>query len=108
MAWSPAEERRRHAQPSQMTVLTDADAVAVQPHRHTPVGIAGMDKVLGHVEVFADDARKHIVGFLVGRIGSPVRQGQHLTFGDRIDQQRRIMSLHDQPVTASVKRNMGL
>lgn len=89
---------RGHSHPSHATVLADADAVAVQPHSHTPVGIAGMDEVLGHVEVFAHDAREHVVGFLVGRIGSPVRECQHLTFAYRIDQQRRIMPLHNQPI----------
>lgn len=90
------------------SVLTDADAVAVQSHCHTAVGIAGMDKVLGHIKVFSHDAREHIVGFLVGRIRSPIRQCQHLTLGNRIGQQRRIMSLYNQPVAPSVKRNMGL
>ena len=98
VAWRPAEERRGHSHPSHATVLADADAVAVQPHSHTPVGIAGMDEVLGHIEVFAHDAREHVVGFLVGRIGSPVRECQHLTFAYRIDQQRRIMPLHNQPI----------
>ena len=98
VAWRPAEERRGHSHPSHATVLADADAVAMQPHSHTPVGIAGMDEVLGHIEVFAHDAREHVVGFLVGRIGSPVRECQHLTFAYRIDQQRRIMPLHNQPI----------
>ena len=108
LARRPAEERRGHTQPSRASVLADADAVSVQSHCHTAVGIAGMDKVLGHIKVFSHDAREHIVGFFVGRIRSPIRQCQHLTLGNRIGQQRRIMSLYNQPVAPSVKRNMGL
>ena len=67
-----------------------------------------MDEVLGHIEVLAHDARQHVVGLLVGSVRSPVRECQHLTFGDRIDQQGRVMSLHDQPIPCIVKCNMGL
>ena len=81
-----------------MPVFADTDTVAVQPHSDTAVGIAGMDEVLGHIKVFPYNAREHVVGFLVGRIGSPVRECQHLTFAYRIDQQRRIMPLHNQPI----------
>ena len=83
-------------------------AMGLQPHSHTTVGIAGMDEVLGHIEVLAHDARQHVVGLLVGSVRSPVRECQHLTFGDRIDQQGRVMSLHDQPIPCIVKCNMGL
>ena len=98
VARCPAKERRGHSHTPHAPVLADDDAVAVQPHSHTTVGIAGMDEVLGHIEVLAHDAREHVVGFLVGRIGSPVRECQHLTFAYRIDQQRRIMPLHNQPI----------
>ena len=46
VARCPAEKRRGHTQTSHVPVFADADAVAVQPHRHTPVGIAGMYEVL--------------------------------------------------------------
>ena len=44
------------------------DAVAMQPHRHTPVGIAGMDEILRHIEVFSYDARKYVVGTLFASV----------------------------------------
>ena len=78
VARCPAKERRGHSHTPHAPVLADADAVAVQPHSHTTVGITGMDEVLGHIEVLAHDARQHVVGLLVGSVRSPVRECQHL------------------------------
>ncbi|VDR36118.1 Uncharacterised protein [Alistipes sp. cv1] len=108
VARRPAQERRRHAQPSQPPVLADADTVAVQPHGNTAVGVTGMDEIFGHVEVLAYDACQHVVGFLVGRVRSPVRQSQHLTFGNAVGQQRRIVPLHEKPVARAVMDDVGL
>ena len=89
-----------------MPVFADTDTVAVQPHSDTAVGIAGMDEVLGHIKVFPYNAREHVVGFLVGRVCSPVRQGQHLTLGKVVGQQRRIVGLHT--VTPQYVLHFGL
>ena len=80
----------------------------MQPHDHAAIGVAGMDEVLGQVEILSYNACEHIVGFLVGRVRAPVGKGQHLTFGDGVGQQRRIMPLHDQPVACAVTDDMGL
>ena len=108
VAWRPAEERGRHTQPSHTPVFADTDTVAVQPHSDTAIGIAGMDEVLGHIKVFPYNAREHVVGFLVGRVCSPVRQGQHLTLGKVVGQQRRIVALHHEPVARAVADHVGL
>ena len=107
VARRPAQKRRGHAQPSQPPVLADADTVAVQPHGHAAVGVAGVDEILGQVEILRQDTRQYVVGFLVGRVRSPVRECEHLSLGDRVAQQRRVVSLHKQPVTLSVERYMG-
>lgn len=67
-----------------------------------------MDEIFGQVEILSYNAREHIVGFLVGRVRTPIGKGQHLTFGNGIVQQRRIMPLHDQPVARAVTDDMGL
>ena len=53
-----------------------------------------MDKVSRHIEVFTDDAGKDIVRLLVGRVGSPIGQCQHLFLGEVIGQQWGVMSLY--------------
>ena len=108
VAWRPAEERRRHTQPSHTSVFADTDAVSVKSHRDTAVGVPGVDEIFGHIKVFADNAGKHIVGFLVGRIRTPVGQCQHLPLRDGIGKQRRVMPLHDQAVACAVRHDMGL
>ena len=52
VARCPAKERRGHSHTPHAPVLADDDAVAVQPHSHTTVGITGMDKVSRYIEVF--------------------------------------------------------
>ena len=108
VARRPAQKRRGHAQPSQPSVLADAYAVAVQPHGYAAVGVAGMDEILGQVEIFRQDTRQHVVGFLVGRERPPVREREHLPLGDRVTQQRRVVPLHEQPVAPAVERHVGL
>ena len=39
---------------------------------------------------------------------SPVRQGQHLTLGKVVGQQRRIVALHHEPVARAVADHVGL
>ena len=108
VAWRPTEERRRHTQPSHTSVFADTDAVSVKSHRDTAVGVPGVDEIFGHIKVIADNAGKHIVGFLVGRIRTPVGQCQHLPLRDGIGKQRRVMPLHDQAVACAVRHDMGL
>ena len=66
----------------------------MQSHSHSSIGISCMDKVSRHIEVFADDAGKDIVRLLVGRVGSPIGQCQHLFLGEVIGQQWGVMSLY--------------
>ena len=108
VAWRPTEERRRHTQPSHTSVFAHTDTVAVQSHSDTAVGVTGMDEVLGHIKVFPYNAREHVVGFLVGRVCPPVRQGQHLTLGKVVGQQRRVVALYHEPVDRAVTDHVGL
>ena len=108
LARCPSEYGRKQPPTACTPVFTHSDTVAVQTHRHTSVSIAGMDKVLGQIEILCKDACEHIVGFLVGSVCSPVRKRQQLFLGNLIGQQRRIVSLYDQLVAATVKCDMGL
>ena len=89
-------------------VFAHADAVAVKSHRHTPVGVAGMDKIFRHVEVCGDNARKCVVCLAVGGVGAPVGKGFQLFLCDGIVQQRGIMPLHEQGETVAACGHMSL
>ena len=52
--------------PWQSAIFTYAYTVAVKPHGHTSVGIAGMNKIAGHIEIVAHKGGKGVIGFLVG------------------------------------------
>ena len=108
VAGRPSQKRGRHTQPPYTAVFADANAVSVKSHGNTPVGVTGVHKILGEIKILAYNTCKDIVGFLVGGVCSPVRKRQQLFLGNRIGQQRRIVSLYDQLVAATVKCDMGL
>ena len=91
----PTQEWGRHTYTAESSILTDAYSVAMKSHSDTTIGISEVNKVFRHVKVIAYNTCKCIIGFLVGRIGSPVCQSQHLLLADVIGEHRRIMPLHD-------------
>ena len=52
--------------PWQSAILSNTNTVAVKSHGHTSVGIAGVYKIAGHIEIVAHKGGKGIIGFLVG------------------------------------------
>ena len=91
----PTQEWGRHTYTAESSILTDAYSVAMQTHCYTSIGISEVNEVFWHIKIIANDACEYIIGFLVGRIGSPVCQSQHLLLADVIGEHRRIMPLHD-------------
>ena len=75
-------------------VFPDTNAVAVETHSHTPVGVSGVYEVPGKVEVGGDYRCKSIVGPLVGGVGTPINKGAELLLGYGIIEQGGIVALY--------------
>ena len=52
--------------PWQSAIFTYAETVAVKSHGQTSVGIAGVYKIAGHMEIIANKGGEGVLGFLVG------------------------------------------
>ena len=91
-----------------MPILSNTDSISMQSHCHSSVGIAGMNEVLGHIEVVSYNISKGIIGCLVGIVRSPIGQCQHLFLRDVVCEQRTVMTLHRQLVAAAIGNDMGL
>ena len=74
--------------PAKSAVLASTNAVAMEPHSYSAIGIASMNKVSGHIEVVANNACEDVIGFLVGIVGAPIRQSEHLLFCQIVGKQR--------------------
>ena len=80
----------------------------MQSHGDTAIGITGMDEASGQIEVIGEDCGKGVVGFLVGRIGTPIYHCPHLLLIDGVRQQRTVMSLHGKGKAISLTNDVRL
>jgi len=80
----------------------------MESHSYPALGVASMNKVSGHIEVVANNACKDVIGFLVGIVGAPIGQSEHLLLCQIVGEQRRIVTLDGQLIPIAIGENMGL